>query len=75
MHAVRLAPGRKMMSRMFIGVFAYGSTVQPPFLTPMSQTETISTRAQKIKPRSFATSTHVETGQLNAALTRYYTGP
>lgn len=75
MHMVRLAPGRKMMSRMFIGVFAYGSTLQSPVFTPMLQTETTAVRAQKIKQRSFATCTHVETGQLKATLTRYYKGP
>lgn len=74
-HVVWLMPDDEMMSRILIPFFAYRSTSLPPILTPILQTEAISTRAQKIKLRSAAFSNHVEIEQLKAACTRYYKGP
>lgn len=75
MHVVTLTAEREMISRILIAVFAYCSTLLSTVLTLMLQTETISTRAQKTKLRSVASSNYAEIEQLKAPCTRYYTGP
>lgn len=49
MQLVTLTAGREMISRILIAVFAYCSTLLCTGLTPMLETETISTHAQKIQ--------------------------